>query len=148
MRDEWQKFKHNKRRQAKRHMSALLAKSNHKCHWCGRHIVSYGSIKDRFEIVSKTSSTITWKENDKTITELFATIDHVVSLADGGGNKFINLVPSCFKCNHTKGRNNTFEPIMYKKVCPFCGKKKSKKHDQCFDCWVSYELEQWLSTHE
>lgn len=41
----------------------------------------------------------------------YATIDHIVPMARGGGDNFANLALACNDCNHDKGHK------LYKEVC-------------------------------
>src|SRR5688572_27825714 len=85
--------KNNKRRRGRLRNShkkrqvtiLLLQRDGRNCHWCGQWM------------------TWTMAREGYTTPQTDITIDHVLSLNDGGGNDDDNLVLSCRACNEARG---------------------------------------------
>jgi len=69
------------------------------CFWCGIKVIRIAQIPQENR-VSKNSSTIVYLTDRGEVCEkAFGTIDHLVRVADGGGNSLGNIVISCYPCN-------------------------------------------------
>ena len=68
-----------------KHLPALVEEQDSKCHYCGTKIVLNNG-----------------KYSGTKYKGCWATVDHVVPRAMGGGNVVTNLVASCMACNGTK----------------------------------------------
>ena len=92
---------------------ACIACNRKKC--LKASIESQGEMQDTFRVKHRRETTsaikkqkILLKNNNlcaycgKELTVEFMTVDHVLPLARGGGNKIENLVPACLECNRSK----------------------------------------------
>lgn len=78
----------------------LLNNHEHKCFWCKHEIVQLRSVpKD--EILGTDHGYVTYLDGRKV---LIASVDHLISLFEGGTSDMVNLVPSCRFCNEDRGR--------------------------------------------
>lgn len=72
------------------------------CHWCGKVIFWRERAPDSWTPTPYGHERVRVFREGKFEYYALATIDHVESLADGGGNHPFNLVPSCSPCNENK----------------------------------------------
>jgi|ERR1043165_7299066 hypothetical protein len=79
-----------------------------KCHWCGITILWRIRIPKgwSFEYVVRPVTARVSRGPGQTV-EVYnlATIDHVKSLAEGGGNHPFNLVAACTRCNSHRNKS-------------------------------------------
>lgn len=94
------------------------------CKYCGRKVKTISDIWGEVDIIQKSmfkdyinknitrrqylikSDTIMiFKKLYKKYLYILATIDHIISRANGGGDEDTNLSTACFMCNVKKGRN-------------------------------------------
>lgn len=85
----------------------VFSKTNCKCAYCGRDLDmnvrykknpvldEYGNILEYTEVVD--------------VTSINYAIEHIKPVSKGGSNDISNLLPSCKKCNITKGTKNLEE---------------------------------------
>lgn len=86
------------RRRAREHMPDMLDRQQNRCYFCGRFIIAVKSIpaKNRLE---QDATTITYLHRGQRRRDLFATVEHLIPLKEGGCNSPDNLVATCFDCN-------------------------------------------------
>lgn len=61
------------------------------------------------QIISLDHYTITYRRGEEVICEKHASVDHKLSLFDGGDSDLENLVPACRYCNELRGRQRELE---------------------------------------
>lgn len=89
-----------KRRQARKYIEKLLEKQSQKCYDCERIIYPIRRyLKQGWKLITaKRDIAILEKEGIKT-EFIFATIEHIQPLCEGGQNNIDNLIALCIKCN-------------------------------------------------
>ena len=139
-------YKDRQRNRARRYwFEYLYAAHNSLCHWCKSATVMIRYFPES-NVVRVGNGLVVWREDGLMFEARFATIDHVVSLAEGGGNGPPNLVLACSLCNNK--RNNDGQeptnPLRIMCVCPDCLSHKPKKAKRCKACYVARARE-WLT---
>lgn len=79
-RENWQDLSWSNASAVYRQRFILMQRHKGLCHWCGSECLFYGNPN----------------------TDLFATRDHLIRLADGGADNLANMVLACRKCNNTR----------------------------------------------
>lgn len=131
----------SQRRRAREWASVILEKHGAQCWWCGAPLVSIQALHSEL-IVRITGRHVWWYKNGTIRQDLFATLDHVVPLSEGGTNRLANLVPACSKCNNSRNKAQLCNaPIEadQKRICPKCGRPKPAKRKHCRICRQGYE---------
>lgn len=124
------------RRRARERAPAVLKKHGTQCWWCKAPLISIQSLRPE-QIVRITGRHVWWRKNGTVRVDLFATLDHVVPLSEGGTNRFANLVPACSKCNNSRNKEqlcNTPIEADQKRICPKCGRPKPASRRHCKIC--------------
>jgi hypothetical protein len=124
------------RRRASRQLGFLLLRQKHKCFFCRVPLVHIRSIHpDR--IVRRTNYMLVFRDAGEIFAVPFATVEHLVPLANGGTNDWNNLVAACSTCNKIR---NQGRPICRFVRCPDCGQEKSRASEVCTTCELSGRL--------
>lgn len=81
----------------------VVARQGFSCYWCGVKVVRQSDIPPENRL-TKNQTTIVYCIDGKLREEYICTIDHLVRVTDGGDNDPLNLVISCYWCNHERER--------------------------------------------
>jgi len=91
-----------KRKFGHRFLPELLRKQEQKCFWCNREIAWIPNFANKRTTVKIDHAKIVYVKNNKRVTVLCATLDHVVPLSKGGTRELSNLVAACGDCNNAR----------------------------------------------
>lgn len=129
--------KDRQRRQARKKFPCLMMKTKGKCYWCSKDIVVSQAIIRAYPYRIK-KEYIFWTDyQGEEHVALFATVDHIVPIRDGGTNDPENLVASCGPCNRdrtaTQQQNLNCKRCNKprrggKRHCPACRKVLSQEY--------------------
>lgn len=72
------------------------------CFWCGVRVIRESEVPQNNRIVKNHSTIVYLSGGGQMREEAFATIDHLIRVADGGDNRTENLVISCCECNRER----------------------------------------------
>ena len=144
--------KHKRRMTSRRHRAHVkllkqAVKGRHsKCHYCTRGLVAVRTIPvDRR--IKVTAEKVIWIDDDGTErSDLILTCDHLRSVTEENSNGIGNLVPSCFACNHQRGKGQTPD----RRPCAKCSVvTRVKKHHQgmCPKCERITRQVEFLAEH-
>ena len=91
-------------------ISEVFAKTNYKCAYCGKDLdmnVRYKKVPI-YKVRNDHTEIMEWTDVID-VTSINYAIEHIKPVSKGGGNNIENLLPSCKKCNISKGTKNLEE---------------------------------------
>ena len=100
------------RTKARRNISVLLERQNHKCKYCDKLIFSpkyLREIEKSYKIILNIASLIIYEIEGLNIIFNKATVDHIKDINEGGNNYINNLVAACYDCNKNKNKKKQFK---------------------------------------
>ena len=127
------KQKESRRKNARKHIIEIWERCGKHCFYCKKPIFPIKLIQKQFKILKISAHHVIYEKENIIVKSLFATIDHIDSLAEGGGNIQQNLVISCSVCNKNKDRELSSKQKNPSKECQ-CGRWKNHTEEKCIRC--------------
>lgn len=112
----------------------LLSRTNGKCQWCGDPLVLARELPPN---ACKCLGYVSWTDAAGVRHRaLYATVDHLKRITDGGTNDIYNLVPACHYCNCARGEQDVNSTLYTRRAHCNCGRPKLRRDSRCQHCRV------------